>query len=168
MVEKKESESTASLVDVDSPHVVSVHSNFEDQGVKTTTQAERIEREFEEETKQKEAKASKREKARAKKDSLRHNAENPVVLGNALLIAGIGAALGYGAYHRHTEGKLSWETIGWWSGAVGLFATADYFVSKYVFEGSQIGARLPQLVPRILTSCFLRRWFIQNKYPLDK
>jgi len=142
VVEKRESESTASLVDVDSPHVVSVHSNFEDQSVKTTTQADRIEREFEEKTRQKEAKASQKEaKAKAKKEKLHRNADNPVVLGNALLLTGIGAALGFGAYRRHAEGKLSWETIGLWSGAVGLFATADYFVSK---------------------------WFIQNKYPLNK
>ena len=37
----------SSLIDVDSPHVVSVKSDFEEQAIKTETQAERIEREQE-------------------------------------------------------------------------------------------------------------------------
>ncbi|KAK2745670.1 protein transport protein bos1 [Myotisia sp. PD_48] len=46
-IEKEEDVSTSSLVDVDSPHVSTVPSDFGSQGVKTTTQAERIEREQE-------------------------------------------------------------------------------------------------------------------------
>ncbi|KAH8705953.1 hypothetical protein BGW36DRAFT_368466 [Talaromyces proteolyticus] len=133
---KTESVSTASLVDVDAPSVQSVHSDFLNQEVKTTTQAERLEREAEEALARSKASASKKGKAKAK--SIRDNAENPVYIGNAVIIAAVSAGLGYGAYRKHTEGRLSWEVAGIWAGAVGLFAGVDYFVSK---------------------------WLIQNKYP---
>jgi len=140
IVEKMESDGTASLTDLGSPHVVSVHSSFEDQSVKTTTQAQRIQMEHEEDVTQRDVRTSTK-RSKANRENLRYNSKNPVVLGNALLIAGISATLGYGAYQRQKAGKLSWEIISWWTGAVGLFATADYFVSK---------------------------WFVQNKYPLNK
>jgi hypothetical protein len=53
-----------------------------------------------------------------------------VYLGNAFIITALSAVLGYGAYRKHAEGKLSWEVAGVWAGAVGLFAGADYIVSK--------------------------------------
>lgn len=127
-----ESESTASLIDVDQPHVTSVDANFLNQEVQTTTQAERIEREDEEaERKRAQEEAQKRAKSRkATSGSLRANTDNPVYIGNALIYAMVGAGLGFGAYRKHAEGKLSWETIGLWSGAVGAFTVVDYYVSK--------------------------------------
>ncbi|KAJ5169260.1 uncharacterized protein N7482_004854 [Penicillium canariense] len=143
-VYKDESESTASLIDVDSPHVTAVDPNFLDQEVKTTTQAERLEREAEEEEEEKKKKhareeAEKNAKARkAKSCDLSANSDNPVFIANAVVAALVGAGLGLGAYRKHMQGKLSWELVGVWSGAVGAFGVADYFVSK---------------------------WFLQNKYP---
>jgi len=128
---KDESESTASLIDVDSPHVTAVDHDFLRQDVKTTTQAERLEREAaEQEQKRTEEESSKKAKAREAKSSLSNNAENPVYIGNAILYTLVGAGLSFGAYHKHAQGKLSWETIGLWSGAVGAFGVVDYFVSK--------------------------------------
>ncbi|KAH8423719.1 uncharacterized protein LDX57_001475 [Aspergillus melleus] len=135
-VYKDESESTASLVDVDSPHVTTVDSSFLEQDVKTSTQAERIEREEEEAAKEKKARTER--KAKAKSSGIRNNKSNPVYLGNAVLLSAIGAGLGFGAYRKHLDGKLSWQLVGLWSGAVGAFGAVDYFVSK---------------------------WFLQNKYP---
>ncbi|KAL4892438.1 hypothetical protein BDV59DRAFT_179955 [Aspergillus ambiguus] len=136
-VYRDESENAASLVDVDSPHVTSVDSGFLDQDVKTSTQAERLERE---ETAEKERKAEEKRKAKAKRKSsaVSRNKDNPVFIGNAVLLGLIGAGLGFGAYKKHAEGSLSWETLGLWTGAVGAFGAVDYFVSK---------------------------WFLQNKYP---
>ncbi|RHZ58135.1 uncharacterized protein CDV56_105184 [Aspergillus thermomutatus] len=126
-------ESTASLVDVDSPHVVSVDSDFLSQEVKTTTQADRLEREAQEKEERKER--EKAQKAEAKAARAGHVAKrNPVFLGNAVLYALVGAALGYGAYRKHAEGKLSWKLVGTWSGIVGAFSTVDYFVSKTPFS----------------------------------
>ncbi|KAF7718889.1 DUF5353 domain-containing protein [Penicillium ucsense] len=148
-VYKDESESTASLIDVDSPHVQSVDAEFLNQEVKTTTQAERLDREAAEEkraqeareqaAKEAKAKAHKaKEQAKAKAQGLSDNSDNPVYITNAVLATLVTAGLGYGAYRKHLEGKLSWEVVGLWSGAVGAVGVVDYFVSK---------------------------WFLQNKYP---
>ncbi|KAA8646915.1 uncharacterized protein ATNIH1004_005590 [Aspergillus tanneri] len=129
LIYKDESESTASLVDVDSPHVTAVDPNYLNQEIKTTTQAERIQREEEEEKKQ-EARAENKAKAKAKASSVRDNASNPVYIGNAVIVGVIGAGLGLGAYRKHVEGQLSWQLIGVWTGAIGALGVADYFVSK--------------------------------------
>jgi pyruvate dehydrogenase E2 component (dihydrolipoamide acetyltransferase) len=110
-----------------------VDSTFDEQNLKDTAQSigER-EKALADAAKDKLAKA--KDKGKADKETLRRNAHNPVVVGNAVIFAAIGTGLGYGAYQRHLAGKLSWETVGLWSGAVGLFATVDYFVSKYVLS----------------------------------
>ncbi|KAL1851573.1 pyruvate dehydrogenase complex dihydrolipoamide acetyltransferase component (E2) [Paecilomyces lecythidis] len=138
-VEKKEAESTVNLIDVDSPHVASVPPDFEEQKVKTTTQAERLEREAQEKyeaEKKKAEEAAEKAKAKAKSaaGSFRRNEDNPVILGNALLVTAITGGLGYGAYRKHLEGQLSWKLVGIWGGAVGALAVADYFVSKWLFQ----------------------------------
>ncbi|KAJ5081294.1 hypothetical protein NUU61_009558 [Penicillium alfredii] len=136
-VYKDESESTASLIDVDSPHVAAVDPNFLNQEVKTTTQAQRLEREAAETEKQ-HARENKKAKARKTKGGLCANSDNPVFIGNALVATLVGAGLGFGAYRQHVQGKLSWELVGLSAGAVGAFGVVDYFVSK---------------------------WFLQNKFP---
>lgn len=132
---RDETETGASLVDVDSPHVSSVDPNFLNQDVKTATQAERLEREQEQQTGEAKEKAQKaKAKAKAEASSFSRNKDNPVVVGNAVLLALVGAGLGFGAYHKHLDGKLSWELVGLWTGAVGAFGVADYFVSKWLFQ----------------------------------
>ncbi|KAI9688054.1 MAG: Oxidoreductase [Bathelium mastoideum] len=138
--------STQSLIDVDSPHVSSVPSDFESQSIKTDTQAERIEREMEDKAREAEVRAARakdklaegrdRGKAEAKRDAqfLRENSDNPVVIGNAVVIAALAGVLGWGAYKQHQAGQLDWKVAGIGAGAVGLFATADYFVSKWLFQ----------------------------------
>lgn len=132
---------SSNLVDVDGPHVQSVPSDFESQEVKTTTQAQRLEREAAEQSpsetggrKKEDEKEKAKAKAKSKASRLRKNAENPVYLANAVLITTLSAGLGYGAYQKHAQGKLSWELVGIVSGALGAFALADYYVSKYVIS----------------------------------
>ncbi|KAL2825268.1 dihydrolipoamide acetyltransferase component of pyruvate dehydrogenase [Aspergillus cavernicola] len=136
-VYKDEADSTASLIDVDGPHVTAVEPDFLEHDVKTTTQAERIERE-EEETQES---CEKKQKAKAKASRVRGNQGNPVFIGNAALMALVGAGLGFGAYRKHTQGKLSWELVGIWTGAVGALSAVDYFVSNI----GQIAASLASL-----------------------
>lgn len=110
-----------------------MHSNFENQPSKAATQAERLQHEAEEQVAKEKTSgegASKKEKANAKSKSLLRNANNPVFLGNAFLISAVSTGLGFAAYRKHAEGKLSWEVVGLWTGAVSLFGAADYFVSK--------------------------------------
>lgn len=128
----EEAESPPSLIDVDSSHVNTVDADFLEQDVKTTTQAERIEREAaEEEKKRSEADARKKAKARkAKSSGLSANSSNPVYIANAVVTTLVGAGLGIGAYRKHAQGKLSWELVGLSAGAVGAFGVVDYYVSK--------------------------------------
>ncbi len=142
--------STHSLVDVDSPHVSSVPSDYSSQSIKTDTQAERLQheaedREREEEQRRriqrakerakeaaKEAKEKAKEKASEARRDVRQNADNPVYMANAVVVAAFGAVLGYGAYRKYVANELSWKVVGLWTGVVGLFAAGDYYVSQYV------------------------------------
>ena len=146
--EETQSSHTESLVDVDSPHISSVPSDYQDQAIKTETQATRLEHEAEddarrasrkaadaaEKAKQKAAAKAKELKSEAKKEGkkLSDNRDNPVVVGNAV-IWGIGiVAIAAAGYQRHQEGKLDWPTVGTVAGAVAAFSVADYYGSKYV------------------------------------
>jgi hypothetical protein len=134
-------DSVSSLVDVDSPHISSVPSDYESQSVKTDTQAERIEHEKFDAALEKEQKAEQKakEKARQAKDKAATKINkgknevqgNPVFFGNAVVVAILGTVLGVGAYKKYNQGELNWKTAGIWGGVVGLFATADYFVTGY-------------------------------------
>ena len=110
-----EESSTSSLVDVDSPHVSSVPSSYSGE---TSTQVEREEREAEEAERKAKAKFEEVEGEAAKKyekgkgvaarkaneakesvkgkgESFDRNRENPVVVGNLVLVGLGSAALGY-------------------------------------------------------------------------
>lgn len=134
------------MIDVDSPHVSAVVSDFQEQAVKTDTQAERIEHEYQDKardearrvadaaekakkkaaTKAKEAKSALKQEGKALSD----NRDNPVVIGNAVIWGIATVAIGYGAYQKHSEGKLDWKLAGTVAGVVGAFGVADYFGSK--------------------------------------
>ena len=151
--------SASSMVDVDSPHISSVPSDYEEQSIQTDTQAER--ERLEEESKQaaQQKKEEAREKAKHLKEkaeekaeklkkqagvkkeqakseakkagkSIQENSDNPVFIGNAVTIAAFGGVIGYGAYRKYTAGELTWKIAGLWAGAVGLFGVADYYVSS--------------------------------------
>lgn len=114
--------------------------------MKTDTQAERIEHEYQDKardearrvadaaekakkkaaTKAKEAKSALKQEGKALSD----NRDNPVVVGNAVIWGIATVAIGYGAYQKHSEGKLDWKLAGTVAGVVGAFGVADYFGSK--------------------------------------
>jgi hypothetical protein len=138
----------SSLIDVDSPHVSSVKSDWEEQAVKTETQAQRLEREAEakaeraaqqarkeaENAKEKAASGAKKAKSTLKKEGqkLSDNRDNPVVIGNAVLWTVAAAAVGFGVYQKHSEGKLDWKVAGTFAGGIAALAVGDYFASQYV------------------------------------
>ncbi|KAI5357739.1 Putative mitochondrial outer membrane protein OM14 [Septoria linicola] len=82
------------------------------------------------------AKVAKEVEKDAKKagDWAEKNQNNPVVLGNAVAIAGLATLLGAGAYRAHKANTLTWNVVGAWAGVVGLFAVGDYYVSQYFFK----------------------------------
>lgn len=61
---------------------------------------------------------------------LHENADNPVIVGNAVVVAVLSAALGFGAYRKYAAGELTWKVVGAWVGVVGLFAAGDYYLSQ--------------------------------------
>ena len=122
----------SSLVDVDSPHISSVPSDYESQSVKTDTQAARQEREEEIKEAAKEIRDSAAAKKDKAKDKVRKNADNPVVLSNAVGLAVVAAALSFGAYRKHSRGELTGKVVAAWAGVVGLFGLGDYYVSQSV------------------------------------
>lgn len=123
-------DSVSSLVDVDSPHISSVPSDYESQSVKTDTQAERIEREEEIKREAKKLKETAAAKKDAAKDKIKKNADNPVVLSNAVGIAVVTGILGIGAYRKYARGELTGKLVAAWAGVIGLFGVGDYFVSQ--------------------------------------
>jgi hypothetical protein len=134
------------VVDVDSPHISSIKSDVEEQATKTQTQAIRKEHEAEDKVREygqraseaandaKKKAASKgkeaKEKAKAGGRKLQDNQDNPVFVGNAVVLVVGTVALAAGAYQKHKEGKLDWQLAGTVAGLVGVFGVADYFASK--------------------------------------
>ncbi|KAF1942255.1 hypothetical protein EJ02DRAFT_454455 [Clathrospora elynae] len=127
-------DSVHSLVDVDSPHISSVPSDYESQSVKTDTQAERMEREEEVKKEAKNLKNKAAAKASAAKDKAKKNADNPVVLGNAVGLALVGGILGFGAYRTYARGEFTGKVVAAWAGVIGLLGVGDYYVSQYFFK----------------------------------
>ncbi|KAF2639554.1 hypothetical protein P280DRAFT_550283 [Massarina eburnea CBS 473.64] len=128
-------DSVSSLVDVDSPRVSSVPTDFESQSVKTDTQAARIDAEEEaHDAKQKAKDAAEKAKAKSKRGGnyAKANAENPVFIANALAVGVLGTTLGVGAYRKYVRDELTWKVAGAWAGIVGVFGAAQYFGSQWL------------------------------------
>jgi cation transport ATPase len=135
-IEKTDS-SVHSLVDVDSPHVSSVPSDFESQSIKTDTQETRIELEERAEAAHHEAQKAK-QKAHDKKEkakrTAKENPENTMLLGNSITVGILGTVLGVGAYRKWSRNELSWKVVAGWGGVVGVFALGDYFFTRYILQ----------------------------------
>ncbi|CAD0093609.1 unnamed protein product [Aureobasidium mustum] len=129
------------LIDVDSPHISSVPSDFQSQEIQTETQAERerLESEAREKAQQaeneaKELKEKAKQKAQKATEKAKANSDNPVILGNTVAVVALGGLLGFGAYRKYTAGELTWKVAGAWAGIVGVFALGDYYASKFLFK----------------------------------
>lgn len=146
--ESAPSESTGSLIDVDSGSVRTVPSDFLEQDVQTDTQAERIrrEKELKETARAAEEKLARgRDKAKAKArraDSaivdkiaaLSDEEATGLVYTNVALVAALGGFLGYKGWGLHQRGLLSWKYAGVGAavvGFVGLFESGFY---RYVLS----------------------------------
>ena len=117
-------------------------SDFKSQDVKTTTQAERLEREAQQaemrlkaEVEHAEKEFHKKEKAAKEKvkktaGHFERNSDNPVFIGNAIAVVVLSAGLGFGAYRKYAAGELTWKVVAAWTGLVGLFAAGDYYLSQ--------------------------------------
>lgn len=81
----------------------------------------------------KQAQAEGRKAEKAAKDAgtwADDNKQNPVVIGNAVVVAALAGLIGVGAYRKYVNNELTPKVVGIWAGAVGLFAVGDYYVSS--------------------------------------
>ena len=91
-----------------------------------------MEKEFRQFQKEASAQGSKAKKEARKAEAWADkNKTNPVILGNGVAVTALAGLLGFGAYRMHKANTLTWNVVGAWAGAVGLFAVGDYFVSQY-------------------------------------
>ncbi len=65
---------------------------------------------------------------------MKKNSDNPVLLGNVVVLGTLGAVLGVGAWRKWKDNEMSWSVVGLWTGMVGAFAVGDYFVSRWLFQ----------------------------------
>ncbi|KAL8314490.1 hypothetical protein RB593_008222 [Gaeumannomyces tritici] len=139
-IENSTTASTSSLVDVDTPSVRTVPSDFGDQDVQTDTQADRIEREEEEdkaaaaEAKRKARSARERAAARARSAdnwlvakiaSLGDGAATALFAGNLAVVMGLGAVVGYKAWGLYERRALGWKGVGLGLGLLGIVGLGE-------------------------------------------
>lgn len=133
------SASTSSLVDVDTPSVRTVPSDYSEQEVKTDTQADRIEREQKAEelaakTRAEADLAKKRVKRSARKadnwltkqfESLSDGTGGALVAINLVAVVGLSGFLGYKAWGLYDRGRLGWKNVGLGVGILAVVGAAE-------------------------------------------
>lgn len=138
--------STASLIDVDTPSVRTVPSDFLEQDVQTDTQAARLEREGEALAKQAaeraraEADLAKKKTKSAVADadsyltkwfsSLDDNQATAVVGANLLAVVGLSGFLGYKGWSLYDKGRLSWGAVGLGVGVVAIVGGVEALFTR--------------------------------------
>ena len=140
-----ETASTASLIDVDTPSVRTVPSDFGEQEVQTETQQTRIEREEQEqeeaaklraerELKEKAQKKKHQAKAKARKadswltkkfEGMSDGTTSALAVGNMLAVVGISGFLGYKTWLMYENRQLGWKNVGLGLGALGVVAAVE-------------------------------------------
>ncbi|KAK1765838.1 hypothetical protein QBC33DRAFT_494313 [Phialemonium atrogriseum] len=152
-VDASESASTSSLVDVDTPSVHTVPSDFADQDVQTDTQASRVGREEAARERREEASAEasaraeahlakKKAASRARRADgwitrhlagLSDGAGAALVAGNLIAVVALGGWLGHRAWGLHERGSLGWKNVGVGLGVLGVVGAFEGLFAKYVF-----------------------------------
>jgi len=132
------SESTSSLVDVDSGVSV-VSSDFREQEIQTETQEKRHDLEDavaeEEEIAREKAQSAKKkvkEVGRKAEQKAEDYAQNPVYATNAVLSTILAIAVGVNAYNKYKVGRLSWKLVGIYTGTIAAYGALDFYATRYV------------------------------------
>ncbi|OTA63357.1 hypothetical protein K449DRAFT_381856 [Hypoxylon sp. EC38] len=142
-----ESASTASLVDVDTPSVRTVPSDFMEQDVKTETQAARQELEDAAERARAEAHLAKKKGAgKARKadniltkwfSELSDGASTALVVSNLTAVIGLSTYLGYKAWGLYEHGRLGWKNIGIGAGILAGVGLIEGIFGTYLQKGKK-------------------------------
>ncbi|KAI1172001.1 hypothetical protein F4777DRAFT_582374 [Nemania sp. FL0916] len=146
-----ETASTTSLIDVDTPSVRTVPSDFLEQDIQTETQEKRKEREDAAARARAEAElAKKKAAARARKAdnaltnffaNLGGNASTALVAANLAAVVGVGAFLGYKALGLYEHGRLTWKNIGLGTGIVLGMGLVEAALGGYLYKGKKQSGR---------------------------
>ncbi|KAL2193932.1 hypothetical protein P885DRAFT_80712 [Corynascus similis CBS 632.67] len=143
--------STASLVDVDSPSVHTVPSDYASQEIKTDTQAARVEREEEAERKKEEVERAEadlaKKKARGAAAKARRaegwlakhfetvsegGAAGALALANIVAVVGLSGWLGFKAWGLYDRGRLGWREAGIGLGVLGAVGAVEGVFVNYL------------------------------------
>ncbi|KXJ89129.1 hypothetical protein Micbo1qcDRAFT_14448 [Microdochium bolleyi] len=149
IIPNESASSTASLIDVDTPSVHTVPSDFEDQPVKTETQKARIEIEEAAQRARAEADLAKKKTAhKARKADnfltewfagLSDDASTALVFANVAAIVGLGSYLGYKAYALYERGRLTGKSVAVGLGIVAGVAAFEGVFGGYLYKGKKQG-----------------------------
>ncbi|KAI1497746.1 hypothetical protein F5X99DRAFT_412726 [Biscogniauxia marginata] len=146
-IETSQSASTSSLVDVDTPSVRTVPSDFLEQEVQTETQAARLELEDAAARARAEAEFSKKKGASKaiKADTflaqwfseLSDGASTALAVANLATVAGLSVYTGYKALGLYERGRLTWYNIGIGAGAVFGVGLVEGILGRYLYKGKK-------------------------------
>ncbi|KAJ4416281.1 hypothetical protein N0V85_002350 [Neurospora sp. IMI 360204] len=156
-IEVDESTSTSSLIDVDTPSVHTVPSDFQEQEIQTETQATRVEHEEEqaakEEAERAKAKAraeadlaKKKAKSKAKKAdnwltkqfaSLSDGTTGALAAVNLFAVVGLSGWLGYRAWGLYDRRQFTWQHAGRGAGILAAVAVFESVFSGYLAKGKK-------------------------------
>lgn len=134
--------STASLIDVDTPSVHTVPSDYASQEIKTDTQAARVEREEEREEEAARARAeadlaAKKKSAKAKvrraegwlakhfESISEGGAGGAIAVANLVAVVGLSGWLGFKAWGLYDRGRFGWKEAGIGLGVLGAVGAVE-------------------------------------------
>ncbi|KAK3323231.1 hypothetical protein B0T19DRAFT_425443 [Cercophora scortea] len=147
------SSSTSSLVDVDTPSVRTVPSDFAEQDIKTETQAARVEREKQQAEHDRFVKesadraraeadlAKKKAKSKARKadswivkqfEGLSDGASGALVAANFVAVLGLSGFLGFKAWGLYERGRLDMSAVGLGLGVLGAVGVVESVFASYL------------------------------------
>ncbi|KAI1811685.1 hypothetical protein GGS20DRAFT_561784 [Poronia punctata] len=142
-----ETASTSSLIDVDTPSVRTVPSDYLEQDVQTETQA--IRREMEDAAARARAEADygkKKSATKARKadsfltryfGSLSDGASTAIIATNLAAVVGASVYLGYKALGLYERGRLTWKNIGVGAGVVFGVGLFEATLGGYLYKGKK-------------------------------
>lgn len=147
IIPNESASSTASLVDVDTPSVRTVPSDFDEQEIKTETQKARIELEEAAAKARAEADLAKKKSARKARQAdnfltewfagLSENASTALVVSNLAAVIGLGSYLGYKAYGLYERGRLTGKNVAVGLGIVAGVAAFEGVLGGYLYKGKK-------------------------------
>lgn len=135
------------MIDVDLPSVHTVSSDFLEQDIQTTTQADRIEREAEAARAKADRaahKAAEKASHKAKKAdswltsqfaSLSDGSAGGLAIANLAGVVGLSSYLGYKAWGLYEHNRLTWQSVGLGVGILAGVGAVEAVIGGYLYKG---------------------------------